>query len=630
MEDLKKKYAFLYLFFGVVFLLLIFRYAQIQLLFEDRDFEELLKRYPEKRVIVIPGWRGTIYTSDGVPIALTVGDFVFYTIGKNLSPKARKIFAERFAPVFNKTPSELLKEVENNPGYHIFFETTDGKVVRNFLKTKRELWKEELKLTKEVFGKATADRVKIVRFCERLEEPDIVQARLCAIREVLDWVGVERGNKRVYPQGEFLANTVGFVNKENSGVAGVELMENKNLYAGPIKIPYIYGSYRFRVITAPLSEKVEKTLTSDVYLTIDYTVQAILERVKGEIVKRWNPEKVVIVLMDIHTGKVLGLATYPDFNPNDVRSLNGTSNPAFANVFEMGSVIKPFFVGLAVYKGYVKPDQKIRIGYGVKVGGHTVRDAERMPPVMSVTDILVHSSNVGTVKIAKNLSERDEEELIKLLGWNRRISNFPGATAGLIPDLSLPANRLYIAFGQGLALTPMHLVSSFAALITGYAPVPQIVQRVVREDGKVLYEFKPKYLNPDRELFDKKTRAWLKETLRQIVLRGTGKKANPYYYGAGGKTGTAQIYDPKLHAYSKTDYVTSFIGYFPYENPQYVLLVSVYKPKAKRRYLLYGGTVAGPYWSEIVNEVGSYLGVKPEPQVKWLERKTRGAVKAGE
>jgi cell division protein FtsI/penicillin-binding protein 2 len=249
---------------------------------------------------------------------------------------------------------------------------------------------------------------------------------------------------------------------------------------------------------------------------------------------------------------------------------------------------------------------------------------------LTVTDVLVYSSNVGTVRIAKHLSEKDEEELVNLLGWNKKISNFPGATAGLIPNLKLPANRQYIAFGQGLALTPIHLVSSYAALITGYAPVPQIIQKVVREDGKVLYEFKPKYLNPDHPLFDNQTRAWLKETLHQIVLRGTGKKANPYYYGAGGKTGTAQIYDKKLHRYSNRELVTSFIGYFPYDNPQYILLVSVYKPKAKYRYLLYGGTVAAPYWREIVNEVGSYLGIKPNPEVRWLERKTRGAVKVGE
>jgi len=632
MDLLKKvwrgKYLFLYFFFGFAFVLLIFRYAQIQLLFNNRDFEELLKRYPERRVIVIPGWRGAIYTSDGMPLAITIGDYLFYTIGKNLSPDAVDIFAENFAPVFGVTPSYLRNFVKQHRGYAVFNETANDTVYKEFLKVRRQIWKEEVDLSKKVFGKPVTDRITLVKFCQSLQNPDIYQQRLCALREVLDWVGVQRGNKRVYPQNRFLSNTVGFVNRENRGVAGVELMEDANLYSGPIKIPYLFGSSKFRLITEPVGENIGKNLTADVYLTIDYTVQAILERVKEEIVNRWHPKKVVIMLMDIHTGKILGLATYPDFDPNNVKSLNGTSNPAFADVFEMGSVIKPFFVGLAFYLKKVHPGEKIKIGRGVRVGHHIVRDAERLPPYLTVEDVLVHSSNIGTVRIAKRLPPEAEKELIETLKWNKRISNFPGSSAGLVPSLKLPANRLYIAFGQGLALTPAHLVSSYAALITGYAPVPQLIEKVVREDGKILYEFKPKYLNPDRPLFDNRTRQWLKEIFKQIVLRGTAKKANPYYYVVGGKTGTAQVYDRRLKRYSKTRYVTSFIGFFPYPEPKYVLLVMVDEPKAKARYLIYGGTVAAPYWREIVNEVSSYLGLKPTPNVKWLEKVTRGAVKA--
>ncbi|HIO41932.1 MAG TPA: hypothetical protein EYN34_03470, partial [Aquifex sp.] len=167
---------------------------------------------------------------------------------------------------------------------------------------------------------------------------------------------------------------------------------------------------------------------------------------------------------------------------------------------------------------------------------------------------------------------------------------------------------------------PLHLVSSYAALLTGYAPVPQFVEKVVREDGKVLETFKPKYINSE-PLFDEKTRRWLVETLRYIVMEGTGTKANPYYYLVGGKTGTAQVYDNKLKRYSSTRYVTSFIGFFPYPNPRYVLLVMVDEPKAPRRYLLYGGTVAAPYWAEIVNRVSSYLGIEPNPDLGMFKRK---------
>ncbi len=619
------KYIFLYLIFGIAFLLLAFRYAQIQLLFGDKDFEELLKRYPERRTVTVPGWRGEILTSDGVPLALTIDTYRYYLIAPKLSEEAARLLAERFAPIFNTTSEELFKVWKTSKGFKVFYSSPSEEIFKRYLSEKRKLFKELKRLTKKVLGKAIVDNVNLSELCSSESTPLGDFRRVCAVNEVLTWVGVFRANKRVYPHGRFLANTLGFVNAQNEGVAGVELMENGYLRSEPVKLVYLYGSRRFRVAVNPL-ENLNKTLTADVRLTIDYTVQAILERVKCEIVERWKPKKVVLMLMDIHSGKVYGLATYPDFDPNDVKSLNNTSNPAFSQVFEMGSVIKPFFVGLAFYLGKVKPGEKIKIGSGIKVGGHTVRDAERLPPYLTVEDVLVHSSNVGTVRIAKRLSREEVEGLIKLLGWRKRISNFPGATAGLVPDLKYPANRLYIAFGQGLGLTPAHLVSSYAALITGYAPVPQLVESVVREDGKVLYTFKPKYVNPDVPLFDERTRKWLKKVLRQIILRGTGKKAFPYYYEGGGKTGTAQIYDPKLRAYSKSKYITSFIGFFPYDNPRFVLLVSVYEPKAKRHYLLYGGTVAAPYWREIVNEVASYYGITPKPNVDWLRLKTKGKI----
>ncbi len=619
------KFLFLYIVFGLAFLILIFRYFQVQVLLKDESFQKLLEKFPKERTLLLPGWRGAIYTSDGVPMAITIPTHLYYVIGSRLSDSAKELAAEVYGPLFPMGKEKFLEEIKRAQGYRVLYESENATLYKEFKQTRRRLWREELKLSKKVFGHPVADRDKILKYCSEHRFKDLYSQKLCDLREVLDWLGVENANRRYYPQGKFLSNTVGFVNKLNRGVADLELMEDKYLYRGPIRITYIFGSSKYRVIPQPVLGDVRKILTSDVYLTIDYTVQAILERVKLQIVKRWHPQKVVIALMDIHTGKLLGLTTYPDFDPNNVTSLNGTANPFFDDTFEMGSVIKPFFIGLALYTKKVHPGEKIKIGQGVRVGNHIVRDAERLPPYLTVEQVLIHSSNVGTVRIAKRLSYLDEKALVNLLGWNRRISRFPGSSAGLVPDLTLPANRQYIAFGQGLALTPAHLLSSYAALITGYAPVPQLVEKIVQEDGKVVYTFKPKYINKT-PLFDNSTRNWIKNTLQGVVTEGTGKEAFPYYYQVGGKTGTAQVYDKKLHRYSSWKYATSFIGFFPYPNPKYVLLVMVYIPKAPRHYLLYGGTVAAPYWREIVNEVSSYLQIKPSPDVEWLKRKTHGAV----
>jgi len=622
--------------FLIAFILLIVRYLQVQVFLDDSYFTELLKRYSDIRYIKLPGWRGVIYTADAVPVAITVDKYVYYVLTDKLTPEEIKIYADNFDKVFNVPSRVIYNSLLSKKGYvevlkviHPKDKNLDIKrsVYFHFRAVRRRLWKRERSYFRKAIGRIPHSREQVLKICQKKDAySNFYLKRACQIQDVLDWSGVNFANKRIYPHGRFLANTVGYVDYLNRGKAGVELMEDKYLYGGPVKIPYLYGTRYLKLIDLPAYRLFEKNLTADVYLTIDYTIQAILEDEKEKIVERWHPKKVVIILMNAYTGKILGLAVYPDFNPNrpfrNWQEFLSSRNPAFMDTFEMGSVIKPFFVGLALYKGRIKPTDKVYIDGGkTYIGRHIVRDAERLPyKYLSVRDVLVHSSNVGTVQIARNLTKEDELWLINLLKWNKKIVDFPGATAGLIPNLNLPANRLYIAFGQGLALTPAHLVSSYAALLTGYAPKPQLIERVVREDGKVLETFKPQYLN-DEPLFDEKTRKWLLETLRQIVVRGTGKKANPYYYIVGGKTGTAQVYDKKLRRYSSTRYVTSFIGFFPYPDPKYVLLVLVDEPKAPRRYLLYGGTVAAPYWADIVNRVCSYLGIEPSPDLGIFKRK---------
>jgi cell division protein FtsI (penicillin-binding protein 3) len=633
---MKKKFTFLYFLFLAAFILLGLRYFQVQVLLDDRYFEKLLKKYADVRYIKLPGWRGIIYTADAIPTAITVNKYVYYVLTNRLTPEEIEIYAESFDEVFDVPAKVIYNALLSKKGYVEVLKVIHPKdrnldikrsVYLKFVKTRKELWKKEVSYLRKGLGKTLHSREKILAICKsNLINTNFYLKRACQIQSVLDWSGVTIANKRIYPHGRFLANTIGYVDYLNRGKAGVELMEDKYLYGGPVKIPYRYGTKYLKLIDIPAYSFFEKNLTADVYLTIDYTIQAILEDEKEKIVERWKPKKVVIMLMNAHTGKILGLAVYPDFDPNkpfrNWQEFLNSRNPAFMEAFEMGSVIKPFFVGLALYKGRIKPSDKVYIDHGrTYIGRHVVRDAERLPnQYLSVENVLVHSSNVGVVQIARKLKKEDEEWLINLLKWNKKIVDFPGATAGLVPNLNLPANRLYIAFGQGLALTPAHLVSSYAALLTGYAPKPQLIEKVVREDGKILQTFKPQYLN-EEPLFDEKTRRWLLNTLRQIVVRGTGKKANPYYYIVGGKTGTAQVYDKKLHRYSSTRYVTSFIGFFPYPDPKYVLLVMVDEPKAPRRYLLYGGTVAAPYWADIVNRVCSYLGIEPTPDMGIFKRR---------
>jgi len=616
-REFAKKLKILYFFFVIMFILLIIRYIQIQIFTDKSYFQKLLQKYPDKGYIKIGGYRGTIYTSDGVPLAISLKSYIFFVITDKLTEKQKKLASEYFHSVFRLGKETFLRKLNQHPHYWKIIETTEKEYLEKFLKVRRKIKREIWHLTKEVFGRGTWNYKKIKEAYEKIGKGPIEKAY--NLYALLNWIGFHTGYRRYYPQEEFFANTIGTVYfNNNTGRKGIELMMDKYLYKGPIKIYYYRGTRGFKPIERPLDIKeFQVSMVADVYLTVDFTVQAILERVKKEILQRWKPKEVVLILMDIHTGAIKGLAVYPEFNPNrpfrNWQEFLNSANPAFMHTFEMGSVLKPFFVGMALYKGRIKEDSLIYIDHGkTKVGRYIVRDAEILPKqYLTPLEVLIHSSNVGVVEIARKLKKEDEEEIIKLLKWDKKISNFPGSTAGIIPNLDYPANRLFIAFGHGLALTPIHLVSSYCALITGYAPKPYLVEKIVREDGKILYEKKQtEYLN-EQPFLDENTRQWIKKALRYIVLEGTGKKANSYYYAVGGKTGTAEVYDIETKQYSKKKYITSFIGVFPYPNPKYVLLVLVAEPKSPWRSLLYGGSVAAPYFREIVNEVAPYLGLRP-------------------
>jgi cell division protein FtsI/penicillin-binding protein 2 len=262
----------------------------------------------------------------------------------------------------------LLKKLNSKKGYLKIYETTDWEVWEKYKKRRKEIIHKVITLAKEVIGIRTYDEDKIREYYQKTNTSTHATHGVNAKRpklalalhylHVLKWFGYTKAYKRFYPQGRYLANTVGFVSSNGTGRAGIELMENKYLYKGPIEIPYIRGLRGLKIIDQPIASKVKNLFVGDVYLTIDGTIQAILERVKNEIVQRWNPKKVVLILMDIHTGEIKGLAVYPDFDPNkpfrNWQEFLNSRNPAFMDVFEMGSVIKPFFCRYGPLQGLYK------------------------------------------------------------------------------------------------------------------------------------------------------------------------------------------------------------------------------------------------------------------------------------
>jgi len=347
----------------------------------------------------------------------------------------------------------------------------------------------------------------------------------------------------------------------------------------------------------------------DVLLTIDIGVQSIAERIRDDIVRKWKPKKVSILLMRISDGHILALTTYPYFDPNRFRRYapEKRRNYVVTDIFEPGSVMKPFFIAWALEKGYVSPNTYIDTGKGsIDVYGRRIGDIKALGKI-SLREVLIRSSNVGAVKVAKHLSKKDVEHILRLFHLDNRFGIFPGEAKPKISDLSLPANILYTAIGQGLALNTLNLVVAFGALASGEVVQPQIIKEVLDIKGKIVFSSQRVVLR--RDVLSERTLNWVREALTLVVEKGTGKRARSRYVSIAGKTGTAQKFDFRRGEYSKEKVVTSFVGFFPAENPRFVGAIVVDEPKGKN---LYGGVVSAPYFKELAEQVIFYYGLKPD------------------
>lgn len=421
------------------------------------------------------------------------------------------------------------------------------------------------------------------------------------------FVGIQEDYTRVYPNGTLASNLIGFVGVDGVGLEGMEFALNRYLGGGFTEtIVYMNGGLG-QIYLNPLKGSIGEE--NDVVLTLDLGVQHLIERIRDEIVKRWKPKKVSILVMDLSNGHILGLATYPYFDPNRFQRYKAEVRRNFAvtDVFEPGSIMKPFFVGWALEKGYVREDTIIDTGKGrIRVYDRFVRDPRRLGRIR-LDEVLIYSSNVGTIKVASFLSRKDVEELLEIFHLKGRFGIFPGEANPLIPDFSYPANILYASIGQGIAMNTLNIAVAFGGLLAGYIVQPHIVKEIVSPTGEVVYRARKRILK-DR-ILSERTVNWLRKALVGVVERGTGKRARSRYFTIAGKTGTSQKFDPKEGRYSKDRVVTYFAGVFPASDPRFVGVIVVDEPRGKK---LYGGEVSAPYFRKLAENVAFYYGLKPD------------------
>ncbi len=408
--------------------------------------------------------------------------------------------------------------------------------------------------------------------------------------------------KRMYPQGEAAAHVVGFTNVENIGQEGVELTFNTHL-GGKNGTRRVIKNGQGQVVEG-IGDLVPPEEGKDLQLSIDSKVQYFAYQRLREAVVQNKAAAGSVVVLDAQTGDVLALANYPSYNPDKRSNLNGAQlrNRALTDTFEPGSTMKPLIIGLAMEKGLVKPETLIDTAPGkVNMYGMTVTDAHPHG-VLSVSEVIQKSSNIGTVKIAMKMPPKDMWDMYTQVGFGQKPQvPFPGAVAGrLRPYKSWrPMEQATMSYGYGLSTSLFQLAQAYTMFARDGEMVPT---SLIKHQDKLagVRVISAEHASQVRSMLHLVTGAG-----------GTAPKAQTMGYSVGGKTGTAHKLDGKSYAEKK--YCGFFVGMAPIEKPRIVVAVMIDEPSNGH---YFGGDVAAPVFSQTVQQTLRMLEVQPDMAVK--------------
>ena len=422
-------------------------------------------------------------------------------------------------------------------------------------------------------------------------------------RQKIVGLGFYPEERRAYPQARVASEVVGYAGVDNRGLAGLELAFDRVL-AG--------ANGRKTVVRDPFGRTLDVVDARDlrdgrdVYLTLDSTLQRHVEQVLRRTRERWDATSATALVVDPRTGSLLAMAVEPGFDANRFPSVPRAlqRNRAVTDTFEPGSTFKIVTLAASLETGMVKPWTSYTLPPSVQVADREIHDAsERGTDTMTVTEILSQSSNVGVVTLALGLGRYTVSRWIDRFGFGHPTGiDFPGESKGIVlrPEKWSGSTIGNVPIGQGISVTPLQLARAFAAVANGGVAVqPRLVERVEGE--------KPQ--TPKRtRIISARTAKQLTAMLRGVVEDGSGTEARVPGYTVAGKTGTAAKPDPEDGGYSKSLYVSSFVGFVPAEAPRLVVLVAVDEPEGT----IWGGTVAAPAFAEIAEFALPYLDVAPD------------------
>jgi len=389
-----------------------------------------------------------------------------------------------------------------------------------------------------------------------------------------------RETDRHYPQGSMAAHVLGYVDEDGNGHVGMEAALNEQLMD-------------------------PNRRAEPVALSIDARVQGALEDELNRGMRSVSAAGAAGIVLDVDTGEVMALASLPEFDPNkiDAEGQRNMFNRVTNQVYELGSTFKPLTVAAAIDAGTITDLSRRYPATPFQVSGFTIGDSHPLGASLNAPEILIHSSNIGTAHIVDGLGPARMKRVMADLGFNERpyielpARGFPIWASGEWPRL----RAMTVGYGHGIAVTPLHLASAYAAMVNGGIWRPATLHKV-----------EPGQASRGRRVFKASTSARMNQLLRMISLYGTGRNANAPGFRVGGKTGSAE--KPGSGGYNKTSLVSTFAAAFPMDDPRYVVIVMFDEPKgtAASSFQRTAAWNAAPTVGRLIPRIGPLLGVLPD------------------
>lgn len=420
--------------------------------------------------------------------------------------------------------------------------------------------------------------------------------------------------KRIYPNGHLMGQVIGITDIDSIGIEGIEYRYDRLLTGKTRKITLKRDARGHKILNDPSEiQDIDQYKTSghDIVLTIDSQIQHIVERQLKEGVEEVGGEKGMAIIMNPETGEVLAMASYPFLDPNNFSKfpeVNRRNLPMWY-AHEPGSTMKVFLAASALDDKKVNPNSKFNCENGRRrIGSAVIRDIKPRG-TLTVAEIVKYSSNIGASKIGELLGRDKYYKYLNKFGFGKKTGiGLPGESSGLLaaPRKWGPIELATISFGQGISVTSLQLVTALSAIANGgYLMKPYVIEKIVGPDGNVIEQNSPEVVT---RVISYDTSYQMKQIMQGVVENGTGKKAQIPGFSVAGKTGTAQIPNPKSGGYYSGRYITSFIGFAPVEDPEIVMVVVVEAPRRKT----HGGSVAAPIFKQIAEKVLFHMGVSPK------------------